>query len=300
VLARYRIEFMVGRERRMKRETVMGQAVVKAGLMLALVGAGASVSVSLASSQERAPSRTLLAVFAHPDDEQVVSPMLARYAREGVRVVLAIATDGQKGVREHAGIAAGEPLATARAAEARCACERLGIEPPILIGIEDGALQANENKTTAIARVTKIVNEVKPDAIVTWGPDGVTGHTDHRLISNIVTEVIQRGAKGATSNLFYAGFPAERLAALKEGGAAAGTTPPFSPAVVAERFLPVRISYTEADATAAAESLACHKTQYTPAEMAMMSGLARTMEDGAVHLRPWFVDPGPMTDVFKK
>jgi LmbE family N-acetylglucosaminyl deacetylase len=248
----------------------------------------------------QSPSRTLLAVFAHPDDEQVVSPILARYAREGVRVVLAIATDGQKGVREHAGIAAGEPLATARAAEARCACERLGIEPPILIGIEDGALQANQNKTIALTRITEIVKEVKPDAIVTWGPDGVTGHTDHRMIGNIVTEVIQRGAEGVTTRLFYVGLPAERLAQLEQANTEAGTPLPFTPAVVAERFLPVGITYSKADEDRAGKSLACHESQYTPQELEMMVRLSRTMEDGAVRLRPWFGDSGPAADLFAK
>lgn len=270
------------------------------GAVLAAAQAGAVLAAASAVPGAAQPaSRTLLAVFAHPDDEQVVSPMLARYAREGVRVVLAIATDGQKGVRPHAGIPAGEALATARAAEARCACERLGIAAPVLMGLEDGALHAEKNKAAARDHVTRLLAELKPDVVVTWGPDGVTGHTDHRLISNIVTEVIQRGAPGAPSRLYYAGFPAERLPALQKAGTPSGAAMPPALAVVAERYLPVRISYTEADAAKAAESLACHKSQYTPEEVAGMSRMARTMEEGAVRLRPWFVDPGAVTDVFK-
>src|SRR5687768_12416335 len=41
--------------------------------------------------------RSVVAVFAHPDDERIVGPLLARYAREGHRVYLVIATDGRKG-----------------------------------------------------------------------------------------------------------------------------------------------------------------------------------------------------------
>ena len=41
-------------------------------------------------------SRVILAVFAHPDDETTVSPVLARYAREGAKVYLAVATKGEK------------------------------------------------------------------------------------------------------------------------------------------------------------------------------------------------------------
>jgi LmbE family N-acetylglucosaminyl deacetylase len=246
----------------------------------------------------QARPRTILAVFAHPDDEQVVSPMLARYAREGVRVQLAIATDGRKGVREHAGIPAGDALAAARAAEARCACEKLRIPPPILMGLEDGALYAEANKRTVLEQVARLVVELKPDVVVTWGPDGVTGHTDHRMVSSLVTEVVQRGGDPAPQ-LFYAGLSSARAAELRQPGAPTGGGIPPGVAVVESRYLPVRISYTDADARLAAESLACHKTQYTPEETAGMLRMTRLLEDGAVRLRPWFVDPGTVTDLFK-
>ena len=266
-------------------------ALVSAHAVLAASGGGAAPAQS--------PSRTLLAVFAHPDDEQVVGPILARYAREGVRVVLAIATDGQKGVRTHAGIAAGEPLATARAAEARCACERLGIPPPVLMGIEDGALHMGKNAAAARDHIVRLMAELAPQAVVTWGPDGVTGHSDHRTVSNLVTEVVQRGGKGVPSRLYYVGLPAERLAALPPPSGSGGAGVPQDLAVVAERFLPIRITYTEADARKAADALACHKSQYTPEELVMMTRLTRTLEDGAVRLRPWFGAPGSATGLFE-
>jgi LmbE family N-acetylglucosaminyl deacetylase len=244
--------------------------------------------------------RTLLAVFAHADDEQVIMPLLSRYAREGVDVHLAIATDGQKGVREHAGIPAGEELATARAEEARCSCETLGIHPPVLIGLVDGELYKEENKAALVKEVTQLFDELKPDVVVTWGPDGVTGHTDHRLVSSIVVQVFQATAGDKPAKLFLAGLPAERIEALTQLGApATGSEPPPSVAMVRSRYLPVRIAYEEEDGKAATEALACHKTQYTPEEMARMSGMVRLLEDGVVHLRPWFVDPGPVTDLFE-
>lgn len=279
----------------MRRDAVVRAAallVVCAGV-LAFRG-GPSMTVL---AQER--GRTLLAVFAHPDDEQVVSPMLARYAREGVRVHLAIATDGRKGVREHAGIPAGERLAAARAEEARCACEQLRIEPPTLIGLEDGALHAQENQRAFLDRLTQLLADVRPDAIVTWGPDGVTGHPDHRMVSNLVTQVFQRGGSGGARQLFYAGLAADRMGALERQGPPAGGGIPRGVAVVEGRYLPVRIAYTEADARAAADSLACHKTQYTPEERAAMLKMARAFENGAVRLRPWFVETGEVTDPFK-
>jgi LmbE family N-acetylglucosaminyl deacetylase len=43
------------------------------------------------------PAKTLVAVWAHADDEGPVGPILARYAREGVQVYVIIATDGAQG-----------------------------------------------------------------------------------------------------------------------------------------------------------------------------------------------------------
>ena len=201
------------------------------GATIALASACAMLAASVGGvALAQSPSRTLLAVFAHPDDEQVVAPLLARYAREGVRVVLAIATDGQKGVRAHAGIPAGEPLATARAAEARCACERLGIQPPVLMGIEDGALHDEKNEAAAREHIVRLMAELMPQVVVTWGPDGMTGHADHRMISNLVTEVIQRGGKGSrrastTSACPRSASPPCRRRPARPGPACRGISP---------------------------------------------------------------------------
>ena len=256
-----------------------------------------AVAGPLARAEEK--PRTLLAVFAHPDDEQAIMPLMSRYAREGVDVYLAIATDGQKGVREHSGILAGEALATARAEEARCACRTLGIHPPILIGLVDGELYREENKAALLKEVARLFAELRPDAVITWGPDGVTGHTDHRLVSSVVTQVFQSEEGKAAGQLFYTGLPAERLEALADLGTPAASGTPLGFATVQGRYLPVRITYQEEDGKLAGEALACHKTQYTPEEMARMSGMARAFEDGAVHLRPWFVDTEPITDLFE-
>jgi hypothetical protein len=68
----------------------------------------------------QAPARrVLVAVFAHPDDEIVVGPMLSRSAREDVDVRLVLATNGDRG-RRITKIPAGEALGRARAAEATC------------------------------------------------------------------------------------------------------------------------------------------------------------------------------------
>src|SRR3954451_11335712 len=95
----------------------------------------AAILPRAAVAQSRRP---ILAVFAHPDDERVVGPLLARLAREGRETHLVIATDGSQGVTDFARIPAGAELAAARAKEARCAAERLGVRRLHLLGLPDG------------------------------------------------------------------------------------------------------------------------------------------------------------------
>src|SRR5918994_603326 len=137
-------------------------------------------------AEAQAPPKTLVAVFAHPDDESVAAPILARYAREGVQVHLIIATDGAAGGQQTS-IPRGPELARARAEEARCSADALGAKPPILLGFPDGQLGNYTDDPLRLFKLTQRLQEelqrLGPDALITWGPDGGTGHPDHRLVS---------------------------------------------------------------------------------------------------------------------
>jgi LmbE family N-acetylglucosaminyl deacetylase len=223
--------------------------------------------------------RTLLAVFAHPDDERVVAPLLSRLAREGRTVHLVIATDGSKGIREHAGIPAGAQLAAARAQEANCAAKRLGVRELHLLGLEDGGLASFENLARLRTELARIIAAVKPAAIITFGPEGGTGHPDHRLVGNVVTQLIQGDGSHRTIDLLYASLPTERLR----------TAPRSSPTVngVTDDLLTVRVPFEDRDLVAGREEFACHRTQYTSAEMDAINRTLAYVWNGVVYLRPW-------------
>jgi LmbE family N-acetylglucosaminyl deacetylase len=256
---------------------------------------GAMAAPAVAAEPTR--RQTLLAVFAHPDDVGVVGPLLARYGRRGTRVHLLIATDGRYGVRDYAGIPAGDALAKARSEEARCAAETLGIEPPVLLGLPDGIAKTEGSPADAIARLTRLVEEVRrlfstlrPDVVVTWGPDGMSGHPDHRLVSAAVTQVFQEGQPGWPRNLFYPAFPSDRAAGQP-------SVPGWPPLPVTDpRYLTVRVPYDEQDLKQARASFACHKSQFLPAEQEALFGLIRHYHAGAVSLRPW--QPAVGDDLF--
>ncbi len=222
----------------------------------------------------------LLAVFAHPDDETTVGPLLAHYAGKA-QVYLAIATNGDKGVEPFAGIPAGAPLAEARAKEAACACQKLGIHAPILMGFPDGELGNRKILDALVPKMEKLIRDMQPDAIVTWGPDGGYGHPDHRLVSAVVTQVVAEG--GVTPLLYYVGLAKSRM--TPDVSKALSFLAPFSP--TEDRFLNTRIAYTPEDSAKAREALGCHKSQFTTESMDQLHAVNQRMNGGTIYLRLW-------------
>lgn len=252
-------------------------------LRRSLVCLAASTALSVTVPAEQTAPRTLAAVFAHPDDEGAASPILARYAREGVKVHLLIVTDGAAGGQQTT-IPRGPELAKARAEEARCSAGALGAQPPILLGFPDGQLGSYADDPTRLFRVTQRLHEelqrIRPDAILTWGPDGGTGHPDHRLVSALVTQLVRTGAPGVPERLFYVSLPAELMRAANPGR---GEPPLLIPQA---RHLTVRIAFTDADIEASRRSLACHKTQFPAAAMTGLAEAAKQAWNGAVAVMP--------------
>jgi len=124
--------------------------------------------------------RSLLAVFAHPDDETFgPGPTLARYADAGLDVHLVCATGGEA-ARHRAGHADPAALRRHRTAELREAALVLGARSLELLGFADGTLDPGDAR--GARRVAEALRRSRPDAIVTFGPDGISGHPDHRAV----------------------------------------------------------------------------------------------------------------------
>ncbi len=239
--------------------------------------------------------RTLVAVFAHGDDEGVVSPILARYAREGARVYVIIATDGAQG-GAHTSIPRGPELARVRGEEARCAADALGIPAPVLLGFPDAQLgNYTEDRARLFQLTTRVQGELqrlRPDAVITWGPDGGTGHPDHRIVSSVVTQLVRAGAPGAPERLFYASLPAGGMRAMNP----ARDEPPFL--IPLAKYFSTRVPFSTADFEASRRSMACHKTQYSDEIVQRVSEASRTFLQGELALAPLFTTAGA-TDLFR-
>lgn len=221
---------------------------------------------TLLSCQQKERSRVILAILAHPDDEAAVGQILAKYASENNKVYLVIASDGRYGVEEHAGIPAGDSLVKVRAGESVCACLKLGIQPPIFLGFHDGmgivdGLGEYFDQTKALKeKLKKQIEEINPDLIITFGPDGDTGHPDHRGISNITTEIILREGWYEKYPVYFIGWLKEKIVSIPQGGMT-------SLNYVNKDYLNVRIKYSEADRQKLFESLKCYKSQLTDTDV---------------------------------
>ena len=245
-------------------------------------------------------AKTLALVVAHADDEGPVAPILARYAREGVHVYQIIASDGIAGAGQQGHIprpeitVQGQDLVKQRADEARCAAESLGMKPPILLGFPDGKLGDYAGDRSLIYRLTQRIGEelarLRPDAVLTWGPDGGTGHPDHRIVGNIVTQLQRAGAPGVPERVFYMYLTAESMRAMNQRGA-----PPFT--IPQAKYFTVRVPFTPEDLEAARRSMPCHRSQFTPEVVQRVFPAAAKSWNGAVPLVPAF-DGASATDLF--
>jgi LmbE family N-acetylglucosaminyl deacetylase len=228
---------------------------------------------------------TMMVVVAHADDEAFVGPLLAHYARQGAKIHLVIMTQGNAGRPGVAhGIPSGPEYTRARAEEVRCSCRELGIEPPVILDFEDDQLGTVARPpwrhiARAEREIRRLFAEIRPEVVITFGPDGAYGHPDHQLTGAVVSQVVQSGADGAPRQLLYFGFPKDRLSAWRGEEPVSG---------VEVTYLTVRIAYSEDDFTAFQKSFNCYKTQFQPKEMETIPKQLGEVWGGRIYLRPWF------------
>jgi len=145
--------------------------------------------------------KTLLAVFAHPDDELSAGGTLAHYARQGARAHLICATRGEVGEAppDLKGFAS---VAEMRTDELQCACNILGLESVSFLGYRDSGMPGSADNTHAQALAAAPVGEVArqvaasirrlhPQVVITFDPIGGYRHPDHIAIHKATVEAFR-------------------------------------------------------------------------------------------------------------
>ncbi|WP_117885204.1 PIG-L family deacetylase [Aureibaculum luteum] len=242
--------------------------------------------------------KTIMAIFAHSDDESTISPILSKYAKAGVNIYLVLATDGSNGVSPHANIPAGDSLAKVRSQEALCTTKTLGINPPILLNYTDGELAQMENLFSLDDKIDSLFTKYKPDVVMSFGPGGYYGHPDHRIVSNIVTEVFQKNKTKSLKQLLYVGVLKEDLEAAPKIKTNMASWFKESLKTTDKKFLTYRIPYSEDDYNVGREALGCCKSQYTTEVMDELFTLIGQKER-ILYFRPWNGSENIKHDVFE-
>ena len=236
-------------------------------------------------SYEIAPGG-LAAVLAHPDDETVgCGGALALAHADGVTTRLLVATRGE------AGTADGEPdpkFGGIREAELICAAKAIGLdEVSIVDGYADGGV-ADEPFDRLVGEIASWLADRRPDAVITFGPHGVTGHPDHIAVGNATRWAVERLAdSGQAPNAVYV------------------ISPVFDPAGSLYDLSPEEQAATHRiDVTAVADrklaALECHASQTDTAEQIAALRAAIEAEapvhEGYQRVRPLVPAPHPVYD----
>jgi LmbE family N-acetylglucosaminyl deacetylase len=202
---------------------------------------------------------TVLGVWAHPDDEAYLSGGLMALASDaGSRVVCVTATRGELGTPDPDAWPP-QRLAAERTIElARCLAI-LGVSEHHWLGYRDGACP-EVDPADAVARLCELLEEVRPDTVLTFGPDGITGHPDHRTISAWTTKAFERAAPPG-ARLLYAALSEPRMRRWRSLGDSLGIYLPGYPVVTPADRLAVDLELDRHTAARKVRALAAQTTQ---------------------------------------
>lgn len=275
--------------------------------------------------------RTLLAVFAHPDDEGGASGVMAQAAAAGARVVLACATRGEVGEISDPSLATAETLGSVREQELRAACAILGVELRFLGYRDSGMAGTPDNNDSrsylqadpevATRQLVALIREIRPQVVITFDPTGGYGHPDHITVHRHTTAAFDLAGDAAAfadagpawrpQRLLYAVLPRAWFLELRELMEKTGQDTTFI-----DRFLEQDSDFGDHDITyqvdvhnqveAKIAALRCHRTQFGPEhplaslpEEMMRDWMATEYFIQARPAMPATAGPVPVNDLFE-
>lgn len=171
--------------------------------------------------------RTLLAVYAHPDDELSAGGTLAHYARQGVSTHLICATRGEVG-EAPPDLKGFNSIAEMRTDELLCASNILGLDSVNFLGYRDSGMPGspdNHHPQSLVAapvdevarKIAASIRRLKPQVVITFDPIGGYRHPDHIAIHHATVQAFAIAGNAqiaiddlpphAPSKLYFSTFP---------------------------------------------------------------------------------------------
>lgn len=156
--------------------------------------------------------KSLVAVFAHPDDESMgPAGTLHKYTKTH-DVYIICATKGEAGQPSPPKLSEKE-LGEIRAKELKNAAKNIGAKDVFFLGFIDGQL-SNSLYQDLAEKIEQKLKIIKPEIIMTFEPRGVSGHIDHIAVSLATTFVFYK--LPFIKTLLYSCAPIEFTSRVKD------------------------------------------------------------------------------------
>ena len=202
---------------------------------------------------------TILGIWAHPDDEAYLSAGLMALARDnGQRVVCVTATRGERGTPDPVAWPP-DRLAAERTREMARSLDVLGVREHHWLAYRDGECD-RAGAAEAVAQLCEVIDRVRPDTVVSFGPDGITAHADHRTVSAWTGAAVDQAAPPAT-RLLHAAMSERRSPRWSALNERLGVYPPGYPVLTPDDELAVDLVLDPATAVRKVRALAAQETQ---------------------------------------
>lgn len=135
---------------------------------------------------------SILGIWAHPDDETWSSAGLMRIAgQNGQRIGVITATKGEGGQTADESRWPQKDLGTIRMNELATALRDTAAIEHTWLNYPDGDME-NADHDNAIKEIGELISNFQPDTIITFEPNGITGHPDHKTIHTWTVEAVKR------------------------------------------------------------------------------------------------------------
>jgi LmbE family N-acetylglucosaminyl deacetylase len=170
---------------------------------LILISAPVFAQKTATGKKTVAKKYSLLIALSHTDDYISIAPLVAKYGGEGHKIYFAVFT----AVQDSTALAGGK-----KRDELQCAAQALKIEELFVTLGPANEISYSSQKSLSQTAI-ELINQTKPDVIITWGHDSLTGHARHILVGNIVTRIFQQKnlLQHKPRKLYHIAYPESRF-----------------------------------------------------------------------------------------
>jgi LmbE family N-acetylglucosaminyl deacetylase len=156
----------------------------------------------------------LIVITSHPDDEVLIAGgALAACSKRGIGTGVLCLTRGEAGPIADPALATRDTLPEVRVGELTAACRELGVGWLKCGRWPDGSLRWSD-AGAIVGQLKGLLAERRPDAVITFGPEGLYYHPDHIATYELALEAASQLPR--PPDVYCSAWPAELMRELTE------------------------------------------------------------------------------------